>query len=109
MMAMMTRDSIIYHLSIEDVISQISFGRLCYDKKLIISNDKAVSFLGKIKDRLAIQIDCINKDVNGQKLLFIRNDSELVSFCKLYKSLFNNTTDLRKAFNYTITLKQSVK
>ena len=106
---MMTRDCIIYHLSIEDVISQISFGRLCYDTKLTISNDKAISFLCKIKERLPIQIDCINKDVNGQKLLFIRNDSELISFCKLYKSLFNNTTDLREALNYTITLKQSLK
>lgn len=106
---MVTRDCIIYYLSIEDAISQISFGRLCYDTKLIVSNDNAISLLCKIKERLPIQIDCINKDVNGQKLLFIRNDSELVSFCKLYKSLFNNTTDLRKALNYTITLKQSLK
>lgn len=100
--------NIVYCLSVEDVINQINSNFLFYDTKIVPSYDKAFLFYKRIKTLSSVYIDCTNKIVEGQKILFIKGNPDLISFCKLYKGMFYNTIDLRMALNYMVFLRQLV-
>ena len=99
---------IFYRLSIADVINQIDSKFLYYDTRITPSIDEAFSFYKKTKSSSCIYIDCINKFIDGRKILFIIENSDLISFCKLYTNMFTNTIDLRKALDRIVILRQLI-